>query len=126
MRLVFAVCASLVAAAPLGVQTIRVGPSAEVARETDPRRFSEPHLAVHPTDPTRLLATAFTTALAEAVPAMHASMHCSTFASRDGERSWARHDFPLSDCGDPQVAILPDGQAVFVVLAEFPGITSGS
>ncbi len=122
MRISLAVLALFAAARLAGAQGVRVGPPTEVARETDPRRFSEPHLAVHPADPTRLLATVFSTALAEAVPEMHASARCSTFASRDGGATWTRHEFALPHCGDPQVAILPDGQTVFAALADFPGI----
>jgi len=111
-------CAVTIADGP----TIRVGPPMEVARETDPRRFSEPHLAVHPLDANRLLATAFSSALGESLPDLYRSQYCSTFASHDSGRSWSRHDFPLKHCGDPQVAILPDGQAVFVALADLPAI----
>ena len=32
---------------------------------------------------------------------------CAVFASRDGGRSWTRHDFPYEQCGDPQVAMPP-------------------
>jgi hypothetical protein len=122
MRLSVAALALFAAARLASAHAIRVAPPTEVAREADPRRFSEPHLAIHPADPMRLLATAFSTALAEAVPEMQASEHCSTFASRDGGATWARHQFALPHCGDPQVAILPDGQAVFAALADFPGI----
>ena len=107
-------------------QAIRIEPATEVARETDPRRLSEPHLAIHPADPDRLLAAAFITPLSENVPEMLAGARCATFASRDGGRTWTRHDFPLTHCGDPQVAILAGGQAVFLALADAPGVQGSS
>src|SRR6059058_603760 len=125
MRLVIVLFASggiAVSARASDAQSIRVATPTEVVRETDPRRFSEPHLAVHPTDPNRFLAAAFSKPLSESVPEMHAGSRCSTFVSSDGARTWTRHDFQMTDCGDPQVAILPDGQAVFVALANVPGI----
>jgi hypothetical protein len=45
--------------ASAAAQTIRIAPATEVAREADPRRFTEPHLAIHPTDPRHLLAAVF-------------------------------------------------------------------
>ena len=94
----------------------------EAARETEPRRFSEPHLAVHPADPSRLLVGVFILASAGTTEEQHAGQRCATFASRDAGRTWTRHEFPFADCGDPQVAILPNGQAVFVGLAELPNV----
>jgi hypothetical protein len=122
MRLALAVCASLVLSAPAAAQLIHVGPVTEVARETDPRRFTEPHLAIHSGNPNHLLATTWTAPLLESVPETQAGERCSTFVSRDSGATWRRHDFALPHCGDPQVAILPDGQAVFLAIATFPGI----
>ena len=107
---------------PLAAQTIRVDQPTEVARETEPRRFSEPQLAVHPGNPNYLLASVFVDSLSGTTAEIHAGKRCVTFASRDAGQTWTRHDFPHVDCGDPQVAILPDGQAVFLALAEVPGV----
>lgn len=115
--LVVAACGSLVEA-----QTLRVEEIVTVAREADPRRFSEPHLAVHPLNPNHFLATSFIASVTGTVEELHAAQRCATFATIDGGATWRRHEFALRDCGDPQVAILPDGQAVFVALAEYPGI----
>jgi hypothetical protein len=109
-------------AGPVAAQTIRVAPATEVARETDPRRFSEPHLAIHPGDPRHLLATAFVLPLSGTLDEMRAAKRCATFVSRDSGQTWSRHLFPFVDCFDPQVAMLPDGQAVFLALAEVPGV----
>src|SRR5262249_8180484 len=94
-----------------------------VAREAAPRRFSEPHLAVQPGNPAHLLASAFIIPASATTDQIHAGKRCVTFASRDGGATWSRHEFPFPDCGDPQVAILPDGQAVFLALAEVPGLS---
>jgi hypothetical protein len=109
-------------AAPAAAQVIRVDPPTEVFRDADPQRWSEPHLAIDPNDPDRLLATAFVTPLSDNVPEMLTGERCATFASRDAGRSWIRHDFALTQCADPQVAILADGQAVFLALADVPGV----
>jgi BNR repeat protein len=114
MRTAALLVLSLVAAGDVRAQTIRVGAVTEVARETDPRRFSEPHLAVHPANPRHLLATAWHASLSDSSAAVHQSQRCSSFVSRDAGATWTRHDFPLVDCFDPQVAITPDGQAVFL------------
>jgi hypothetical protein len=103
-------------------QTIRVGEIVTVTREAEPRRFTEPHLAIHPGNPNHLLATAWSAPLSESQPDMDAGERCSTFVSRDGGATWSRHDFPLTRCGDPQVAILSDGQAIFLGVGNFPGI----
>jgi hypothetical protein len=125
MRLAIVMLATTALVAALraaDTQAIRVATPTEVARETDPRRFSEPHLAIHPGDPNRFLATAFSKPLSESMADMRAGSRCSAFTSSDGGRSWRRHDFPMTDCVDPQVAILPDGQAVFLALANVPGL----
>lgn len=103
-------------------QTIGVGEIVTVARETDPRRFSEPHLAVHPGNPNHFLAASFIGWTTGTPQEESERQRCSTFVSSNGGVTWTRHDFPNLDCADPQVAILPDGQAVFVALAKQPGL----
>jgi hypothetical protein len=107
---------------PAGAQAIRIDAPTEVGRETDPRRFVEPHLAVDPNDPDHLLVAVFVSWDQEPREEMQANQRCASFASRDKGQSWSRHEFPLVDCVDPQVAILPDGQAIFVGLGRMPGI----
>ena len=117
--LLTAAALSAVITAPAEAQTIRVAPAIEVARETDPRRWSEPHLAVHPAKPEHLLGAAWS-ALTAADPGQE--RHCAAFVSVDSGTRWTRHDFPMTACYDEQVAILPDGQAVYVALATLPGV----
>jgi hypothetical protein len=108
--------------ASAAAQTIRIAPATEVAREADPRRFTEPHLAIHPTDPSHLLAAVFIGWVQGSVAESFERQRCATFVSRDGGATWRRHDFALVHCADPQVAILPDGKAVFIALAELSGV----
>jgi hypothetical protein len=109
-------------ALPAGAQTIGIAAPIEVGREIDPRRFAEPHLAVHPTNPDHLLAGVFVLWVQGTREEMGANQRCASFVSRDKGQSWSRHDFPLVDCVDPQVAIFPDGKAIFVALGRMPGI----
>ncbi|PYR17172.1 MAG: hypothetical protein DMF94_24875 [Acidobacteria bacterium] len=122
MRLFLALLGSFAAASLAGAQTVRIAPPTEVARETEPRRFSEPHLAVHPGNPNHLLAAAFVLPVSGTLDEMRAAQRCATFVSSDGGHTWRRQLFPFVDCADPQVAVFPDGQAVFLALAEVPGV----
>ena len=115
-----ALVAVLIIAAQVPAQTIHIAPAAEVARETDPKRFSEPHLAIHPANPNHLLAGVSISWVQDTLEEIRAH-GCAAFVSRDGGATWGRHEFSLN-CFDPQVAILPDGQAVFIALAELPGL----
>jgi len=119
----FVVAVAMGPASQADAQTIRVATATEVARETEPRRFSEPHLAVQPGNADHLVASAFIISATGTTEEIHATQHCATFASRDGGSTWSRHEFTFADCGDPQVALLPDGQTAFLALAEVPGLT---
>jgi hypothetical protein len=103
-------------------QRIRVATPTEAAREIEPRRFSEPHLAIHPRNPNQLLAGTFIDRLEGTLEEMRAAQRCAALTSRDGGATWSRHEFSLADCGDPQVAILPSGEAVFLALADMPAL----
>ncbi|HJU75444.1 MAG TPA: sialidase family protein [Gemmatimonadaceae bacterium] len=103
-------------------QSIQIAPITEVAREAEPRRFFEPHLASHPSNPQHLLAGAMIASLHGTFQESVARQRCAAFHSRDGGVTWKRHEFSFSQCYDPQVAILPDGKAVFIALAEVPGV----
>ena len=106
----------------LSGQTIRVESSAVIATEAEPRRFFEPHLAVHPVNPKHLLVGVVVAWSRDPPQEAQARARCAAFVSRDGGTTWVRHEFAVANCIDPQVAILPDGQAVFVALAELPGV----
>jgi len=72
----------------------------------------EPHLAAHPTDPRRLVATAIVVPHGD-----FTETDCATFSSGDGGATWSRHDLGVKGCADPWVAFLPDGTAALAVLA---------
>jgi BNR repeat-like domain/BNR/Asp-box repeat len=106
-----------------GAQTVHIAPISTVTEETEPRRFTEPHLAIHPANPNHLLAAAWSAPLSEPPsPKDAGAERCSSFVSHDGGATWSRHDFPITRCVDPQIAILPNGQAVFLGVGNFPGI----
>src|SRR5262249_35796892 len=107
---------------PIVATTQRLNDSpraAIVSREAEPRRFAEPHLAVHPARPNHLLAAVWTASTSESE---EQNRRCSSLVSTDGGSTWARHDFRVTECYDSQVAIVPDGHAVFVTLAHVDGI----
>jgi hypothetical protein len=103
----------------LRAQVLQVGEVVVLAGETEPRRFSEPHLAIDPRNANHFLAAVWTATTSEDE---HQSRRCVSFVSENGGTTWSRHDFALLNCYDAQVAVLSDGQAVFVALATLPGL----
>lgn len=81
----------------------------------------EPHLAADPRDANHLVAGVTLVAnlgdprQPESPP--DEKLICAALASFDGGRTWTRHDFPLKDCLDSWVVILPDGSTVFSTAA---------
>src|SRR5438270_170651 len=90
-----------------------------VARESEPRRFAEPHLVVHPGKASHLLAVAWSALTSE--PEEQAR-RCHSFVSTDSGATWSRHDFRITDCYDAQVAMLPDGRAVLAALGHVANV----
>jgi BNR repeat-like domain len=78
----------------------------------------EPHLVAHPSDPRHLLAGVFLVSKLgdPRDPNFEMDMTCAALVSEDAGQSWRRYDFPTRGCGDPWVAILPRGGAVFLTL----------
>jgi hypothetical protein len=112
-------------AAPLVAQTVDVRENVPVARGLESRPLVEPHLAAHPANPNQLLgATIVSDAaagdLAEGAPD---TQICASFLSLDGGGTWKRHDFAITRCYDPWVAITPDGHAVFAALGVHKALT---
>jgi hypothetical protein len=101
-------------------QTIRVGENLRVARGLERRPLVEPHLAVHPSNPNHLLGA---TIVSDVAAAWGETQTCSSFLSLDGGTTWERHDFPITGCGDPWVAITPDGHAVLTALGAHKALT---
>ena len=104
-----------VATAP--AQAIRAGDNVAVTPRLDQRPLVEPHLAIHPTNPRHLLGAAIIGDPTNIRGERPYGQSCASFVSLDDGQTWDRHDFPLTHCFDPWVAITPDGHAVFTALA---------
>jgi hypothetical protein len=112
----YIVTLGLLAALSMGCEestSIRVGPSAAVAVDVADRAPVEAHLAIHPNDPNHLLSAAMMSAITADTREMLSRLTCASFVSRDDGRTWDQHEFPVSQCFDPYVTILPNGRAVF-------------
>lgn len=107
----------------LGAQRIRVGPELPVAAGLEGRPLVEPHLAIHPANPEHLLAAVMITAATETFEERIKRQQCAVLLSTDGGTSWRRHDFPITACYDPWVAITRDGHAVFTALGGHSTLT---
>lgn len=101
---------------------VTVGPITTISTTTGPQRFFEPHLAVDPEDSRHLLAGVVLSWSEDPLVEARARTRCAAFTSRDEGTTWTRHDFDVVNCADPQVALLPNGEAVFVALAELPNV----
>jgi hypothetical protein len=106
----------------VSAQTIRVSGDAPVSIGLPGKSLIEPHLAIHPTNADHLLGAAIVrdTNANMADAENRKKVRCASFVSLDGGASCQRHDFPITDCGDPWVAILADGQAVFAAAGGDP------
>jgi hypothetical protein len=104
----------------LHAQEVTVGSNVRVTTGLEARPLVEPHLAIHPRDPRHLLGA---TIVGDARGAFEQAQYCAAFLSTDGGATWKRHDFPITGCGDPWVAIAPDGGAVFTALGNHAGLT---
>ena len=101
-------------------QGIRLGEPSVVARAAGRHFLTEPSLAVHPGDPNHLLAVAIVEVADSSFEDRVRQQTCASFVSLDGGRNWARHDFSVTRCFDPWVAITLDGQAVVSVVGRHP------
>ena len=99
-------------------QTLTVDSSTLVARALPNRPLVEPHLAIDPLHPQRLLAAAFAQRDARLpYPQGLDEQKCATFLSEDAGQTWTRRELDATRCFDPWVAITPDGAAVVTVIA---------
>jgi hypothetical protein len=106
-------------------QAIRVGEPTVVARAPEHHLFSEPILAVHPVHPDHLLAAAMIEADGASFEERVAQQSCATFLSLDAGRTWQQHNFPITRCFDPWVAITPNGHALLSVIGRRPTLDDG-
>lgn len=122
-RLTAAVVAQALSITLVQAQAIRVGNAAVVARAPDRNLIFEPHLAVHPADPSHFLAVAIVGTAVGSFEERESQQTCASFLSLDAGKTWERHDFVISKCADPWVAITPDGQALFTSLGTRPTLS---
>lgn len=106
-------------------QEIRVGEPVVVARAADQRFLAEPILAVHPAHPNHLLGAAMVEADGASFEERVTQQTCASFVSLDAGKNWQRHDFPITRCFDPWVAITPDGDALLSVIGRHPTLDEG-
>lgn len=101
---------------------IQVGEDRPVEINSAGLATTEPSLAANPRDANHLLAgVILVKQLGDPRRPSDPSHHtCAALTSFDAGRTWARHDFPMKECIDPWVAILPDGSAMFVAVSISP------
>ena len=108
-------------AASVPAQTLRVGTPTLVAVGSDEHPITEPHVAVDPSHPERIVAAAYISAAPRLRwPAGQDEQTCAAFLSLDSGASWTRHDFGASWCADPWVAITPDGHVIVTMVGKHP------
>jgi hypothetical protein len=115
----FGLCLCLTAVGAHGAhaQTVRVDSSTLVARSLPNRPLVEPHVAIDPTRPERILAAAFVQRDARLpYPQGLNEQVCATFLSVDSGRTWVRHDLDATKCFDPWIAMTSEGSAVVTVI----------
>ena len=105
-------------------QSVKVSPSTLVAVSSPEHAITEPHLAIDPTHPERLIGAVYQASKPGLrFPAGQDEQTCAAFVSGDSGTTWTKHEFTMTWCADPWVAITPDGQALVTMLgrhAAFP------
>src|SRR6266699_3487258 len=96
----------LIGGASLSAQSIKVAPSTHVATGSAEHPIVEPHLAVDPMHPDRLLTAAFARANPRLkFPEGQDNQTCAAFLSLDSGASWTRDDSRWADaCNDGRQA----------------------
>jgi len=113
------VCILVASALPSGIAqtvgglSVQVGADQPVSTSLPARPLVEPHLAANPINPLHFVGAAIMSVRDEADVSQ---MRCVAVASFDGPRTWVTHEFSVTGCHDPWVAILDDGTAIFVGL----------
>src|SRR5947207_15676351 len=114
----------LLGGASLSAQSITVAPSTLVATASAEHPIVEPHLAVDPMHPDRLLAAAFARANPRLkFPDGQDNQSCAAFLSLDSGAIWTRHDFNVSCCADAWVAMTTDEQTRVTMVGKHAALT---
>ena len=97
----------------IGEKAFIVGDNILVSAGVAERPLVEPQVVTHPKDPRHLVAVA----IVSSEPPHQPQADCAAFTSFDGGQTWAQHNFGISNCGDPWVALREDGSVLFAGLA---------
>ena len=97
---------------------IRVGPDRPVVINARGLATIEPYLVADARNPNHLVGGVFLVAKLgdPRNPNFEMDMTCAALTSHDAGQTWRRRDFAVKGCGDPWVAMLPTGGAVFLTL----------
>lgn len=106
-------------------QVIHVGEKTLVSVGLNQRPIVEPHVTVHPTKHDHLLGAVIVSFAATSREEQLANQSCAVLLSEDGAKTWARHDFPITECYDPWIAITTGGAAVFVAEGKLRAVPQG-
>lgn len=108
-----------------GAQEITVGERTLVSRAPDGWAIVEPHLALDPRNPNRVLAVAILTPAQGSFEEKGDQQTCRAVRSEDAGRTWRHHNFlMLTWCYDPWLAFTPAGEAVLALSARHAAIDS--
>lgn len=96
-------------------QILRVGEDLPVGSAPVGKLIIEPHLAAHPSDPSRLLAVGWAT------EPDYSQEYCLVFTSSDGGHAWTQQRTRGNGCADPWITLTEQG-AILTVLGTYPDL----
>ena len=109
---------------PVRAQQMAIGERTVVARAPVGWALVEPHLAVDPRRPGYLLGVTMVTPREGSFEEKSERTTCRAVSSDDAGRTWRHHDFPMTWCYDPWLALTHAGEAVLAVLGRHPAVDS--
>lgn len=126
ISMIWVVALQIVLIGSLNGQAMQVGEKTLVSVGLDQRPLVEPHVTVHPSKPDHVLGAVIVSFAATSREEQLANQSCAVLLSVDGAKTWVRHDFPITECYDPWVAITTGGEAVFVADGKLAAVPQGS
>jgi hypothetical protein len=106
----------------VGAQEIRLGERTVVARAPAGWALAEPHLAIDPRRPDRLLGVTIVSPAAGPFAEITPRATCRVVLSEDAGRTWRQHSFPVTHCFDPWLAFTHGSEAVLALSARHPAV----
>ncbi len=83
-------------------QSVKVSPSTLVAVSPPDHAITEPHLAIDPSHPERLVGAVYQASKPGLrFPAGQDEQTCAAFVSGDSGATWVKHEFNMTWCADP-------------------------